>query len=176
MTKQKDTEIDGISVKSRRAIYKYLKSVVQNEMTDMRFFRESSLDNEITVEFKVNGNTQQERFKVAGERVAPIKPEVKSAFEQIETEFNSVFDNLQNRFNELQNRLRTGVTFDERTAIQNELNALSAQLNAMQAVKDAIANPTINKNSIIPRLQVLDPATKRLVLQYYKANNDKNKC
>jgi hypothetical protein len=62
------------------------------------------------------------------------------------------------------------------TEIQNELNALSIQLNAMQAVKDAIADPTINKNSIIAKLKLLDAATRRLVLQYYKANNDKNKC
>ena len=176
LSEQPDIEIEGISAKSRRAIYKYLKSIIAGEISDAKFFREGSFENEITVEFKVDGKTQQETYKVAGDRVVPLKPEVKNAFDAIEAEFNNAFDSAQNRFNELQNQLDAGVTADMQTEIQNELNALSIQLNAMQAVKDAIADPTINKNSIIAKLKLLDAATRRLVLQYYKANNDKNKC
>ena len=173
---QSDIEIEGISVKSRRAIYKYLKSIIAGEISDVKFLREGSFDNEITAEFKVDGKTQQETFKVAGDRVVPLKPEVKSAFEAIESEFNSVFDTAQNRFNALQEQLSAGITMEAQVEIQNELNELSIKLNAMQAVKDAIANPSINKNSIIEKLKLLDAATRRLVLQYYKANNNKNKC
>ena len=175
-SQQSDTDVDDISVKSRRAIYKYLKSTIPSEISDVKFYREGSTENEITAEFKVNDNIQKETFKVSGERVVPLKEDVKQTFDNVEKSFNSIFDDLQSRFNEIQTLLQSGVQVDQITVLQEELNDVSSKLNALQAIKDIIDNPNLNKNLIIPKLQALDSETRKIALQYYKANNDKNKC
>ena len=172
-----------MSVKTKRAIYKYLKRNVVGEMSDINFFRETSSENEITAEFNVNGKRQSLIFKV-GKDIKTNEYEVRLITQDkldntsiLEQQFDELFQNLQSRFEEIQKTLSSEmIPVSEIDALQQELNTLIPQINTLQAVKDAINNPNINKNSLISRLKVLDNITRTIVLQYYQANSKKNQC
>ena len=178
--REKDYVLDGVSVKHRRAIIKYLNSNT-TELSDVSIFKEVGKENLPTIIVTYNSGGKPYRILVKVDKDMRVHLQSNdriSEFESVKSKFNSIFEQLEKAYNDYNNTLNGAAALspDQVLAIKQKRDQIAHVLESLSMFKEKIENGTIDSKTFVQTKNAVPSEYKDIVNEYYKAYKQQTNC